>query len=303
MQDKTLHETRDVHWTFEHPQAKEISTCDSEMKIVIPTLGREETQKVIYQFPDELKSRLFLATRKASVDKLRKHNPGFNILELPDETDGIADTRQRCIDLLPIGKVWMLDDMVKLQKRTPDMRVTGAATPEEVKEMYDLISEGLDYYPMVGLSPRPGNNRVEQFKKDIIRSYSCYGLRTDIFKEVGISFDGMYKKDQNIKLFEDNYLILSLLTNGFLNTNVYEYVCSHTHNLPGGNSTHRNNDTQRVACEALQREFPDFVKVVEKEGKKWGQGMDSRPEVHMQWKKAFLSYGEEIPDEAMNEWF
>lgn len=263
---------------------------NSPMKIVIPTLGRESKQKVIYQIAPSLLQHTFLATKKSHVAELHKNNPKFQILELPDETDGIADTRQRCLDLLPKGKVWMMDDIIKLQTRNYEFRVLGHASYEEVEIMYDTISHFLDFYTQVGISDRPGNNRVRDWCKTSQRSYTCYGLRTDVFENIGIGFDNMYRKNPEIKLFEDFYLTLSLLTRGYENLILYDFVSSHPgHQAKGGNSLYRTEELQRHCLEALQREFPQFVKL-DKVSSSWGKGMEGeRTEARISWKKAFES--------------
>ena len=270
-------------------KGKEIYASDSKMRVVIPTLLREQKQKAVYQFPEELYDVLYLATKEERVSELKKYNPGFKVLELPNDTKGIAQTRQRCIELLPQGKVWMMDDIIKLQKRSPDYRVLGKASPEEVLELYDFVSKSLDYHVQVGVSDRPGNNRVEDWRKYNQRSYTNYGLRTDILSQEGIRFDGMFQKDNDVIFYEDFYLTLSLLTKGYSNIILYDWVSSHSgHQAKGGNSVYRNNERQKYSAEALCREFPDFVKLVQKEGS-WGKGMETRWDVSVRWKKAFES--------------
>lgn len=270
--------------------AKQIQPLDTKMKIVVPTLGRENNQKVIYQIPDELKDVLYLVTKSSHAELLKQHNPGFNVLEIPDETNGIAETRQRCVELFPNDKIWMIDDLVKLQTRDINKRVVGKADFEEVLQAYQMIQEGLDHFAMVALGHRTSAQRNDSWKTINGRSYSCYGLRTDIMTENNISFDGLYKKTGAI-FFEDHYAVLSFLTNGYPNAILCEFLFDHNHNKPGGNSLIRNPEQHEISAKALKEEFPNFVKVVIKNKEKaWAGNMSQEVhEVELSWKKAFLT--------------
>jgi hypothetical protein len=289
--DKESQNTRDEHFKHLFKDAKTIEPLDSEMLIVVPTLGREDNQRVFNQLPPELKKICKLATKESHVEKLRKHNPDAEILVLPDDTDGIAQTRQRCIDLLPKGKVWMVDDLVKFQTRDENLKVLGWATHDEIKETYNAISRMLDHYAQVGLSSRPGNDKRPVYKSDCSRVYTCYGLRTDILENLNIRFDDMYNEDNDIKFFEDFYVNLSLITKGYPNTLLNEYIAEHTHNRKGGNSLIRTNELQAKSAQVLHSKFPNFVKLKVIEGC-WGSEMSNRTDVTIQWKKAFNAESE-----------
>lgn len=268
------------------PPGKKISPIEGGMFIVIPTLGREDKQLTYGQIPESLLEKTFLATKTSRMELLQKHNPKAKILELPEDTFGIAETRQKCIDLLPKGKIWMIDDTVKFQKRGKDLRVLGWASQEEIEEVFDLVNFLLDFYPQVGISDRPGNNFVEEWKKDVSRSYTIYGLRTDILQEEEIQFDDMYKKYEAM-FFEDYYLSLALFRKGFANTVVYDFVSSVPgRNRKGGNSSFRTNERLKVSVEALVKEFPGLVKMKETVSN-WSGLEGIRYEPKISWKKAF----------------
>jgi len=271
-------------------QGKQIKpNATSEMIVVIPTYLREYKQKAYYQFPKELRDKcVYLATKEERYDILQKANPGAKILKLDNSVHGIAATRQACIDLLPKGKIWMVDDLVKLQKRSPDFRVLGSASEEEVQELYDLVSHLLDSYTMVGVSGRPGNDKVREWKKDGTRVYSCYGLRTDVLEDLEIKFTGLYDKDNRLLFMEDFYLILSLLTKGYSNTCVYDYVANHSHNLPGGNSVLRDIAINNLCWQELRAKFPRYIRLVTLDRESWQGAMEGeRLEGRISWKKAF----------------
>jgi hypothetical protein len=108
-------------------------------------------------------------------------------------------------------------------------------------------------------------------------------------KEADIRFDGMYRANPKIKLYEDYWITLSMLTKGHKNAILYNFFFNYVHNNVGGNSTFRTLELQEQAAEELRKYFPQFVSIETKEGS-WGKmGMDNRKEVRIQWQKAYQS--------------
>lgn len=276
---------------------KKINPSTKPMLIVIPTRGREDKamQKAFYQMPENLLPYAKVVTQQSLRDKLITACPGMHgrIYTCPDTIDCVATKRQYCIKAFNglTDKVWMVDDVCKLQKRDPDGRVTGWATHAEINEMYDNLSALLDEVPVCGLTPRgfnkPSTTGIEYNK----RFYSNYAIRTDIAAQEGIKFSGMWEKDNRIKLMEDFYLILSFMIKGYRTAALTDYIIEHmAHNRKGGNSLIRSNEMQLLCCQALKKEFPEFVEIVYKERKGDWKGMEDRPDVAVKWKQAY-EYG------------
>jgi hypothetical protein len=259
------------------------------MKIYIPTYLREERQNALNNLPDSIKEMVTLVTHSGRALELRRATDQHEVIELP-AADGIADVRQQILELSPDPKILIIDDQCRFKKRTPEMKYEKMSS-EDYLELFGLIEKHLDLYAMVGISDRGGNNRLLEPTKEVARMYSVYGLNRDIIKEAGASFDGMWRKDNEIKLYEDFYLILKLLTSGYPNLLINNFVFETPHGVAGGNSTFRNNSTQLKCIQALQKEFPDFVKVVRKEDSSWTtDGEDTgRFEAQIAWKEAFKS--------------
>lgn len=270
-------------------EGETIPKSDSELMVVIPTYGRETAQRVFYQFPDELRdTKLFLATKEDRADLLKKNNPTAQILVLPDSVHGIAATRQACIDLLPKGKIWMLDDRINLQLKNTELRVLGSCTKDQVMDLYNLIDYLLDYYIQVGVSGRPGNDKYIGWLNYNTRIYSCYGLRTDVMEEQGFTFTGMYDTDPELIFMEDFFLNLSILTAAFPNVCIWDYVADHHHNQPGGNSLFRNEEVNSKCWRELRKRFPNYVNLRILDRDSWGEGMQGkRTEGIISWKRAF----------------
>jgi hypothetical protein len=262
----------------------------STPKIIITTFMREDKQKAVFQIPASLHEHVYMFTREDRVEELRKYVPEtIRIIGNPMDIDGIADIRQRCIEQVPKGKVWFIDDLATFGFRDRNMKQFNDMPEEIFLDMYNLLDTMLDEYMQVGFSARGGNNHVTEDIKEVGRAYTTYGLRSDWMEREGIRFDGMYRHNPNVKLYEDYWITLSMLTKGFKNAIIYSYFFNYTHNNTGGNSTFRTLELQEQAAHELQRHFPQFVTVETKEGA-WGKmGMENRKEVRIQWQKAYQS--------------
>jgi len=263
---------------------------NSKPKIIITTFMREDKQKAVFQIPASLHENVYMFTREDRVDELRKYVPEtIRIIGNPMDIDGIADIRQRCIDHVPKGKVWFIDDLATFGWRDQNLKQFNDMPEQKFVEMYATLDKMLDDYMQVGFSARGGNNHVTDPFKEVGRAYTTYGLRSDWMEREDIRFDGMYRQNPNVKLYEDYWITLSMLTKGFKNAIIYDYFFNYTHNNTGGNSTFRTLELQEQAAHELHRHFPQFVTVETKEGV-WGKmGMENRKEVRIQWQKAYQS--------------
>lgn len=258
------------------------------MDIVIPTFMREERQKCFANLPPEIQERVTLVTHSGRAEILQENNPTARIRDI-GKTDGIADVRQKILESSS-NKVLIIDDSCIFKIRNKELRLENM-TVSDYEDMFDMVEKNLDEYGMVGISDQAGNNRVPEDVKEIGRSYSCYGINKSIWDSKGVTFDGMYRKNNDIKLYEDFYAILKMLTSGLKNAIIYKYAFSHAHGKVGGNSTIRTNALQKKCIEALQDEFPGLVKLVKKENPNWKAGLDDtenfRWECQISWQEAY----------------
>jgi len=265
---------------------------NSTLKIIITTFMREDKQKAVFQIPASLHEQVYMFTREDRVEELRKYVPStIRIIGNPMDIDGIADIRQRCIEHPAIGKgkVWFIDDLATFGWRDTELKQYNDMPESLFMMMYDRLDKMLDSYMQVGFSARGGNNHVREDFKEVGRAYTTYGLRTDWMEREDIRFDDMYRANPNVKLYEDYWITLSMLTKGFKNAVLYNFFFNYVHNNVGGNSTFRTLELQEQAAEELRKYFPQFVSIETKEGS-WGKmGMDNRKEVRIQWQKAYQS--------------
>ena len=259
------------------------------IQVLIPTYMREDNQKCYNKLPEAIKPLVTLVTHSGRAEELRKQNPGAKVMDM-GMCDGIADVRQTLISQMTTGsKVLIIDDGCTFKKRV-NMKLVDM-DEEDFLAMFADVEAMLDEYPMVGISDQAGNNRVTEDWKEVGRAYSCYGVNVKFLAEHDITFDGMYRKNSEIKLYEDFYLILSLLTKGHKNAILYKYAFNHPHGKKGGNSTVRTNALQKQCLLALQDEFPGLVELVKKEDPSWKAGLDDtenfRWEARIAWQEAY----------------
>ena len=259
---------------------------------------REDNQKCYDRMPEVIKKITTLVTHSGRADVLRAAQPDAKILDL-GQTDGIADVRQKIVDhftaksiptIRASQKVMIIDDSCTFKMKNGENKMVDMNAGDWF-DMLQMVSENLETYPMVGISDQGGNNRVLEDVKEIGRVYSCYGLDMKFLKENDVRFDGMYQKNNEIKLYEDFYMILSLLTKGHKNAIVYKYAFNHPHGRNGGNSTVRTNDLQKKCLLALQAEFPGLGELVKKEDPSWKAGLDDKDdfrwEARIAWQEAY----------------
>lgn len=283
------------------------------MIIAIPTFMREDNQKCYNNMPDEIKKLTYLVTHSGRAEILRQHQPDAKIINL-GSTDGIADVRQKLVDYLMYKarpgiraseKVMIIDDSCTFKMKNDENKLVNLDVSDWF-DMFKMVSDNLETYPMVGISDQGGNNRVLEDVKEIGRAYSCYGLDMEFLRKEGIRFDGMYQKNAEIKLYEDFYLILSLLTKGHKNALIYKYAFNHPHGKKGGNSTVRTNELQKKCLMALKDEFPGLVELVKKEDPSWKAGLedtdDFRWEARIAWQEAYKR-GLEGPAASLDDFF
>lgn len=266
------------------------------MKIVIPTLMREDRQIAYHNMPKAIQKITTIVTHSGRADILREHNPGANIHDL-GKTDGIADVRQKVMDWVRSqdSKMFMLDDGCRFYtskvlggiRKISNTPISKESGEKDWFHLLETMEKMLEQYVQVGVSPRPGNNRHLESILSPGRAYSCYGVNVAKAHRINARFDTLYQRNNQVKLFEDFYFSLFLLTRGFPNAILYDWGFMHDHGKPGGNSLIRTNDLQKICLEALQEEFPGYVKIVQRKAKSWNIGNpEFRWECIIQWKKA-----------------
>jgi hypothetical protein len=178
----------------------------------------------------------------------------------------------------------MADDDQSFRCRTEGSYKLREMGEEDYREMFDEVIAQLGNFNAVGISAQAGNNR--SYPKTILspgRMYNMYAFNRNVLIENSIRFDDMV-------VMEDFHVTLSLLKLGMPNAILQNWCWGQpASNADGGCSDYRTQEVQRNGALRLAELHAPFVKVVEKESKSWGNGLEKRTDVRVSWKKALES--------------
>lgn len=208
---------------------------------------------------------------------------------VPLKYDKIADKRlqigQWAMETSDDDKFVMLDDDIDfLVRRSDDDWRLRAAEEPEVLDMFGMMERLLDQYALVGVSAREGNNRYGVgmpselvFENTRIMRITAY--RTEDFLSV---------EHDRVPVMEDFDVNLQLLRRGRPNALMaYWANGQRMTNAPGGCSIWRTLELHNAAAERLAELHPGLVTTRQKHNKTDAEGLGTRTEVTVQWKKAY----------------
>lgn len=216
----------------------------------------------------------------------------FEILETPEGMAGIGPTRHwigEHAQSIEADKFVMMDDDIDflVRKSPDDWRLVGPS-PEQVAEMFGEIEHWLDTYASVGVSSREGNNRAGVGGP---RDTNMVSVSTRVMRMFGCRTADWLEMDHGqVEVMEDFDLQLQLLRAGRGNCCLFYYANGQKMtNMAGGCSTYRSHEVQDTAARRLAELHPGFVTLRQKQNKTDADGLGTRTEVTIAWKKAAAS--------------
>lgn len=253
------------------------------MKLFIPTYQRTDKQKTWDNLPEFVKEFTYLV---CGEDEREAHEKaGRQVLVHPEGYHRVAPKRQWIVENAGEDKIVMADDDLSFRCREEGSYKLRPMGDVDFAAMFDCLEKELDEYAAVGVSSQAGNNR--SFPATLLtpgRMFTMYGLRADVLLREGIKFD-------DVAVMEDFHVALSLLRKGLPNAILQNWCWSQTKsNAAGGCSTFRTAQVQHDNAAKLAELHAPFVTLVEKESKAWGNGLETRTDVRVAWKKA-LEWG------------
>lgn len=251
-----------------------------DLTIVINTLGRINNQITWRNLPEAIREYTYLSVQKHEFHEYPK---GYSLIMLPEEVKNLPQTRQWLIDTIQTRFLLIMDDDLSFfTRRNGDHKHLHKVGDADIFEMLSAMHFECHHNPMVGISAREGNNRVEQDITYCTRSMRMFMLDLEKVRKVGARFD-------RTKTKEDMDMTLQLLRAGHKNAVFYKWANDHvSSNAPGGCALYRTLELMKEDAEVLAKLHPGFVKVVEKQTKTSWNGM-KRTDVIVQWKKAYMS--------------
>ena len=219
--------------------------------------------------------------------------PAARVVETSGHIAGISPTRhwiavhaaEQGVDRI----VMMDDDIDFLIRQSPENWQLRAQTAEEAGQMLQDIETLMmphNDFAMVGVSSREGNNRVgvgDRFDPNMLatdtRIMRLWGLRVA---------DWLAMEHGRVEVMEDFDVTLQLLRSGRRNANMFYYANGQKQtNMAGGCSTYRNHEVQDRSARRLQELHGErLVRLRQKQNKTDAEGLGTRTEVTIYWKKA-----------------
>ena len=180
-------------------------------------------------------------------------------------------------------KIIVLDDDLIFGRRAhPDLPSLRKTTKSEMHELWDRMEGLLDGFIHVGVSPRQMNDKhFPHVFKRCMRQNALHGLRPKDILKTGLKYN-------DVDLMEDYHMTLGLFGKGHSNAVITDWTWDQrgASGAPGGCSLYRDATLQESASKKLESMYPDFVKSLQKETKTGWEGMKTRWDVRVQWRKA-----------------
>lgn len=253
---------------------------NGEVSIYIPTLGRAHIQNTFKRLSPELQDITTLV-----VHESEKHLPEYKEYKhVVCPHFPISEKRSWIVNHCKTKYLIMLDDdlifYTRKEKGNWQLRYT---VIEDMNIMFTDIYNALEAgYAAVGVSPRSGNNHVEEEMIEIGRMYAVLAFDVaTIRREVEFC---------RIQFQEDFDIILQLLRKGYPNLVFYKWAHGPAigYQSKGGCEKERTLELQNASVHKLAELHPGFVKV-RKMNKKYKGEMAQREEVLVYWQKAYKS--------------
>lgn len=249
-----------------------------KMHIVIPTYRRTQTQKTFKAMSPKWKARTTFVADEEDTKRLQFNfkDTGAQFMVAPSSIKSIAQKRAWIIETFPQDHILMLDDDLRFDARIEGTNKLLVIKDAKIFDFHmDKFAEEMKKFAHMGISPRQGNNRLEQE----------WVPNTRIMYSLGYHLPTLRKHCElgRIETREDFDYNLQLLKKGFENR-VYSHmtVGQDQYNAEGGCSIDRTMEASNADAEKLAALHPGLVKVVDKDY----TTSVPRKEVVVYWKKA-----------------
>lgn len=268
------------------------------MHLFVPSLGRTARDEIMRgplpRIPAMYRDRTYIVVPFGQGEAYRAALHALDlswvrIEETPHNLKGIGPTRHwigKFAKACAADKFVMMDDDIDfLVRRGLDDWRLRAQTEDDTIEMFAHMEALLNDHASVGISSREGNNRAGVGGP---RDSSMVAVATRVMRMFGCrTADWLEMEHGRVEVMEDFDLQLQLLRAGRSNCCMFYYANGQKQtNLPGGCSTYRTHEVQDVSARQLKALHPEFVSLRKKENKTDKDGLGTRTEVTIQWKRA-----------------
>ncbi len=261
-----------------------------DLKLIIPTYGRKETQKTHDCLPSKYQPLVHFIVREEEYVFFSKKYPENKIHRLPKTVKNFANTKQWIREYFTNDRVFILDDNLKYIRKVVErdgkwLRVD--LTERDFDELIVRIQKYLDDF-VHGALVIDKSIGAHQYDSS---HYMNGRIMTNIFADFG-RWPKDVKFDDHLCCLtaEDYYVNLSLISRGFANVIITDVCVTKTMREKGGCNTYRTLENHNASCLALKEQFPSFV-MIKKTTVKQGAWKDKEMLTTVcYWKKAFKAW-------------
>jgi hypothetical protein len=231
--------------------------------VYIPTKGRTQAQPTRDSFPDDLKAVTLLVCPPEEVEIHER----LGRRAVACDAKGISAVRQWICENADTRAAIMCDDDHKWFVRAdPEKYNLRPTTSREVGRLFSDIRSLLVTNPLVGVSRRQHNNaHFPDLVKYVTRQCNVHGVDVEFLSKHDIRWD-------ILPLMEDFHVTLSVLNLGVRNAMIVDRAW---------------DQTASNAARMLRDRWPEYVQLVKKTNKTGWDGMTTRTDVRVSWKRAY----------------
>lgn len=265
-----------------------------DMLIAIPSRGRTNlSQSTLRHIPKEMLKQTILFVHASEEAKYKRSifNCMFEDVQLVSFIyDRIAEKRElmaKWASRHGWQKFCMIDDdisqfSVRIKPGETSLR---KSTINDNREMFETVSQYLDWYAHVGISQRFHNNAYSGEDPIIVEN-------TRMLRFLAYQTDKYLSCDLDLVLFaQDMHVTIQLLQKGYKNAVLFKWAQDQAGtNTPGGCALYRTVENHRESIQELHRLYPGITRLREKENKSKGSvqgGFEKRTEIVVDWKGAY----------------
>jgi len=256
--------------------------------IYIPSCGRPTNQLTYRTLNHEGITKhfdLIIVCPEKEEKQYDFYNENIDILS-PD-VQGIGPTRQWIMEhsrKIGYEHIIMCDDDHRwCVRKDPSAWNMREATKYDISLAFLRLQQILDSgIKLAGITARGGSNRYyPATEKYHTRQNNLHAINVKTFFDIGARYD-------RIPLMEDFDVILTFLRAGHKNCLITDFAWDQKgSNQKGGCSGYRTAELQETAALGLKELHPDYVRLVQKKANSGWDGMKTRTDVVLSWKKAY----------------
>jgi hypothetical protein len=214
---------------------------------------------------------------------------GWHLVEVPKKHKYIGCQRQWIMENRECRYVVFFDDDLSFSWRDCELKLHKSGD-DMMNSMLLAIYRHLKEVPVVSISPRFGNNRMEKDLDYNCRAHTAWAIDGELYDELGIKFDPIKPM-----VMEDFHVALCFLEQGYKNVRLFNYCFNPLieSNGEGGCSTWRTFKVHDVVTQWMSDNHPTFERVFKTSKTGWNgfpvnaEGEKTRWDARIGWKKAY----------------